>query len=87
MGSHSQKVSKYIGFSGLITIAGIIFQIGRASENLEVLTGRVDCIEDNSIKIHNVIYDIHGTVSKTEAKMDGVEKELQFIREKLFSGK
>lgn len=79
------RYTKYIGFSGFVTLSGIIFQLGRSSESIDVLIGRVECMEGENEKIHNVIYDIHGKVSKNEEKMNSLEKEILFIRKKLFS--
>lgn len=83
MNQGASQLTRWVGLGGIISIGGIIFHCGRASESIDILFGKVECIEGESKSIHSTIYDIHGKVSSTQERVHSIENELKHIRKEV----
>ncbi len=67
----------------LIAIGGLIFQMGKLSERVDIILPKVHSLELDQKSNNQTLYDIHGTVSKLEEKLDNVAKDVYIIRKNL----
>ena len=65
----------------IATAGGLIFQIGKHSEKLNVLGLEVKALEKKEEYNNKLLYDIHGKVCKFEGKFNDIEKELKEIKD------
>ena len=67
----------------VISIGGLIFQIGRHSEKLDILNNKVFAQENTIIKNKDSINDIKIFMSRTEEKIDDMNNNIKDIKNKL----
>ena len=64
----------------VITIGGIIFQVGKLSEKVDTILPKVHSLEENQKANNNVLFDIHGKVSSLNEKIDGIGNDVKMIK-------
>ena len=67
----------------VLSIGGLIFQIGRHSEKLDLLNNKVFAQENTIIKNKDSINDIKIFMSRTEEKLDDMNNNIKDIKNKL----
>ena len=68
----------------VITIGGIIFQVGKLSEKVDTILPKVHSLEENQKANNNVLFDIHGKVSSLNEKIDGIGNDVKMIKKRVF---
>ena len=68
----------------VITIGGIIFQVGKLSEKVDTILPKVHSLEEEQKSHSNVLFDIHGKVSSLNEKLDGISDDVKLIKKRIF---
>ena len=68
----------------VITMGGIIFQVGRLSEKVDTILPKVHSLEEDQKSNNNVLFDIHGKVSSLNEKIDGIGNDVKLIKKRVF---
>ena len=67
----------------VISIGGLIFQIGKHSEKLNVLGLEVQALEKKDEYSNKLLYDIHGKICKFEEKFNDMDDRFKNIEDDL----
>ena len=65
------NILPYIG--GIISIGGIIFQVGKQAEKLHLIENKVYANENKNNDLSKTIYDIHGKVCSIEGEIKEIK--------------
>jgi len=62
---------------------GIVFHMGKLTQKVDDILPKVETmgIEQNTVR--EAVYDMHGKVCRTEQKIDTIENDVRYIREKI----
>tara|TARA_B110000483_G_C17866641_1_gene416278 strand:+ start:330 stop:605 length:276 start_codon:yes stop_codon:yes gene_type:complete len=63
----------------MATAGGLIFQIGKHSEKLNVLGLEVQALEKKDEYSNKLLYDIHGKICKFESKFNDIDDRFKNI--------
>tara|TARA_B100000902_G_C26992041_1_gene755528 strand:+ start:350 stop:607 length:258 start_codon:yes stop_codon:yes gene_type:complete len=66
-----------------MTTGGVIFQIGKQSERLEVLGLKVEAQEKKSISNNHNIFEILGTVNLLKNDTENIKQDIKEIKDKV----
>ena len=81
MSINFMKVSPIL--AACVTTGGIIFQIGRHSERLDVVGLKVEAQEKKGNLNHESIFEILGTVNLLKSDTENIKQDIREIKDKL----
>lgn len=76
-----QQIAPLIG--ACITTGGLIFQIGKQSERLEMVGLKVEAQEKKGNLNHESIFEILGTVNLLKSDSENIKQDISKIKDKL----
>ena len=69
--------------TGIVTLGGMIFEIGRQSHRLDSIFPKLYAMEEENRYIQDIVGEINIKLSVIDEKVSNVEKEVSYIRNKM----